>query len=305
MTTASFCTGGGGLEMAHPGPLVAVAEIDPAANRVLAERFPGTPNWGDITRLESSLWRTPSVDRILAGIPCQPVSEGGRKLGAEDPRWLGGAFLQAVARLRPWTIDLENVENLASVRFTAEREGILNGLTAMGYSVRWGVMGACVVGAPHCRHRFYLHAVYGHRNEGAQRVTMPACNKAGRVLFPSPRAGDGIRGAELSRAARTGTGGTLADAVVGLFLSGAIRGAFAQDLARWEEITGREAPVPVEEARTQSGVRLAAPFAEWLMGWPKGWVTDLVPRKDALRIIGNGVVPQAAKEAHRILAGAH
>jgi DNA (cytosine-5)-methyltransferase 1 len=299
--TISLCSGAGALELGIPSAVLVVAETDPAASRVLAERFPSAPNFGDITQPWTDV---PTVDRVLAGVPCQPVSEGGLKLGADDPRWLGAAFLERVRLARPWEVFLENVENLSSVRFTAEREQIIKGLTALGYSVRWGVMGACTIGAPHCRHRFYLHAVYGH-GFTAERVTMPACNKAGRVLFPSPRAGDGIRGAELNRAGRTGTGGTLADAVVSLFCSGTIRGAYATDLKRWEDIVGRDAPVPVEPARTQSGVRLAAPFSEWLMGWPAGWVTDLVDRKDALRIIGNGVVPQAVARAYEILKSAH
>lgn len=40
------------------------------------------------------------------------------------------------------------------------------------------------------------------------------------------------------------------------------------------------------------------------MGWPDGWVTDVpgVSRNDALRICGNGVVPQQAAEAIRRMA---
>lgn len=39
------------------------------------------------------------------------------------------------------------------------------------------------------------------------------------------------------------------------------------------------------------------------MGLPAGWVTgaDGIPRKEQLRIIGNGVVPQQATHAYRTL----
>jgi len=37
------------------------------------------------------------------------------------------------------------------------------------------------------------------------------------------------------------------------------------------------------------------------MGLPDGWVTDLVPARHALRILGNGVVPQQAEAAYRML----
>lgn len=40
-----------------------------------------------------------------------------------------------------------------------------------------------------------------------------------------------------------------------------------------------------------------------MMGWPIGWVSDLVPALHARRIIGNGVVPQQAEWAFRSLMG--
>lgn len=37
------------------------------------------------------------------------------------------------------------------------------------------------------------------------------------------------------------------------------------------------------------------------MGLPEGWVTDLLGRSGALRVIGNGVVPQQAAHAWSLL----
>lgn len=37
------------------------------------------------------------------------------------------------------------------------------------------------------------------------------------------------------------------------------------------------------------------------MGLPEGWVTDLVPNRRALHTLGNGVVPQQAAAAIRLL----
>lgn len=44
---------------------------------------------------------------------------------------------------------------------------------------------------------------------------------------------------------------------------------------------------------------------EWMMGWPDGWVTDVsgVSRNDALKICGNGVVPQQAIAGLTFLLG--
>lgn len=68
-------------------------------------------------------------------------------------------------------------------------------------------------------------------------------------------------------------------------------------IRRWELLTGRSAPYPVERG-TRGQPRLAAAFSEWLMGLPKGFVTDLgLPYSAQHRALGNGVVPQQAVEA--------
>jgi DNA (cytosine-5)-methyltransferase 1 len=43
-----------------------------------------------------------------------------------------------------------------------------------------------------------------------------------------------------------------------------------------------------------------------MMGWPAGWVTDVpgISRNDQLKICGNGVVPQQAAHALRLLLAA-
>jgi DNA (cytosine-5)-methyltransferase 1 len=77
-------------------------------------------------------------------------------------------------------------------------------------------------------------------------------------------------------------------------------------IRRWEHVTGRAAPCPTEPG-TRSNRRLSPAFAEWLMGLPAGWVTAVpdIPRKEQLRIIGNGVVPQQAHHAYSLLLTPH
>ena len=79
-------------------------------------------------------------------------------------------------------------------------------------------------------------------------------------------------------------------------------GQYAAAIARWEAVVGQPAPEPTEPNRRGDGVRLAAPFVELMMGLPAGWVTDHVGRNDALRLLGNGVVPQQGAHAWRQLA---
>lgn len=75
-------------------------------------------------------------------------------------------------------------------------------------------------------------------------------------------------------------------------------GAYAPAVNRWQHVLGRAAPAPTEPGRN-GNARLSPRFVEWLMGLPEGWVTGVpgVSRNDALRLLGNGVVPQQAAAA--------
>lgn len=77
-------------------------------------------------------------------------------------------------------------------------------------------------------------------------------------------------------------------------------GPYAEACARWAELVGRPVPPPTDEEG-----RLSARFVEWMMGLPDGWVTavDGASRTRQLRLLGNGVVPQQAAAAYRMLAG--
>lgn len=61
----------------------------------------------------------------------------------------------------------------------------------------------------------------------------------------------------------------------------------------WWEMRFRPAPCAVEP-NARGNPQLSARFDEWLMGLPDGWVTEVVPRKAALKLLGNGVIPQQA-----------
>jgi len=80
-------------------------------------------------------------------------------------------------------------------------------------------------------------------------------------------------------------------------------GKFAPAIERWEELT-RPAPAPTKPDGKDGNHRLSAEFTEWMMGLPEGWVTaeDIgLKRNDQLKACGNGVVPQQAELALRIL----
>nr|WP_127891998.1 DNA cytosine methyltransferase [Streptomyces sp. S10(2018)] len=76
-------------------------------------------------------------------------------------------------------------------------------------------------------------------------------------------------------------------------------------IRRWEAILGRPAPEPTELG-ARGNRRLTPAFVEWMMGLPEGWVTAVpgIPRKEQLKILGNGVVPHQAHHAYGLLLGA-
>ena len=79
-------------------------------------------------------------------------------------------------------------------------------------------------------------------------------------------------------------------------------GRFEPAIKRWEQVIGRPAPAPTKPDGKDNGHRLSSMFTEWLMGLPEGWITGLgLKRNDELKLAGNGVVPQQAELALRIL----
>lgn len=78
-------------------------------------------------------------------------------------------------------------------------------------------------------------------------------------------------------------------------------GKFENAIRRWESVMG-EAPSPTKPDGRDGQHRLSSEFTEWMMGLPKGWITGHgLSRKDELKACGNGVVPQQAELALKIL----
>jgi DNA (cytosine-5)-methyltransferase 1 len=79
-------------------------------------------------------------------------------------------------------------------------------------------------------------------------------------------------------------------------------GKFEPAIRRWEAVLGRPAPAPTKPDGKDGAHRLSSALTEWMMGLPAGWVTDVgLSRVDELKACGNGVVPQQAELALRIL----
>ena len=71
-------------------------------------------------------------------------------------------------------------------------------------------------------------------------------------------------------------------------------GRWDETITLWGEVLGRSHPQPVR--RPGCVAQLNAPWVEWMMGLPEGWVSDELDNTPAMRVMGNGVVPlQAAR----------
>lgn len=369
-TKASLCTGTGMLDSSLPGRLAWCAETNEAAKLLLKREHPDVPNLGDITVPD---FAGTYVDLLTSGDPCQSMSAAGRQLASDDERFLWWDVERVIDRVRPRHIFLENVQNLVSVPLVkgGERGGVLklrlDSLRERGYAARWTVLGACAVGAPHHRHRWFLRAWYvGTDGTPAAERVINKCGaprSGGRALLPSPTRADSTGGPGVSpkrtggmnprtavtllptpvvrdadgrgegspdfwsrRAEYRSNGMPLGAAVtllptpratdykggpaqrgrrgdpgMGLAVQAEHWGKFAEAIATWENIVGRSVPEPTELA-PRGGRRLNAALSEWMMGMPAGYVTRDFARNDALRLVGNGVVPLAARAAWDMLA---
>ncbi|MFJ4997131.1 DNA cytosine methyltransferase [Microbacterium sp. NPDC088619] len=122
------------------------------------------------------------------------------------------------------------------------------------------------------------------------------------TMMPTPRATRGGSATEMAYA----MGGTRSDddRPQGVVAPGSGWGPYADAIARWEAVLRRPAPSPVRMDGKGGKARLNPELTEWMMGWPAGWVTAPeigLSRAEQLKACGNGVVPQQAAAALRMM----
>jgi DNA (cytosine-5)-methyltransferase 1 len=131
-------------------------EVDPYCQKVLAKHWPGVPCYGDIRELEGADVET--VDVLVGGFPCQPVSIIGQRKGTSDDRWLWGEYIRLIRQIRPRWVVVENVTGLRAIDDGRVFGTVLRDLAESGYDAEWDCIPASAVGAPHPRDRVWLVA---------------------------------------------------------------------------------------------------------------------------------------------------
>lgn len=151
-----------GIEAASAawGPLgwepVAFSEIDAFPKAVLAERFPGVPDLGDITRIDWSGYESGAVDVVVGGSPCQSFSLAGKREGLRGASGLMYEYIRAVRELRPRWFVWENVPGALSSEGGRAFGQLLSRMDGLGYGLAWRILDAQFFGVAQRRRRVFL-----------------------------------------------------------------------------------------------------------------------------------------------------
>lgn len=142
---------------------MAFAEIDPFPCAVLAYRFPGVPNLGDVSKVD---WEEFERDRgcpdvVVGGSPCQSFSIAGKREGLEGASGLMWEFVRACDQLRPRWVVWENVPGALSSSGGEDFRCLLQALDELGYCSAWRVLDAQFFGVAQRRRRLFLVAHSG------------------------------------------------------------------------------------------------------------------------------------------------
>ena len=211
----SLCTGGGGLdlgvELAIPGarPVCLVEREAFAAAHLVAAIEDGlmapAPVWSDARTFDGRPWRG-LVDGLVGGIPCQPHSAAGQKLGSQDERDLWSPARRIIVQSRVWFVLIENVSGMLTPPKSKEGAdeiagGLMSGgervwrdLQRLGFLVEGGLFTAEEVGAPHERARLFILAISDQRAGDFDRFAVSnACRGGHARRAQEPERGPGRR----------------------------------------------------------------------------------------------------------------
>jgi len=308
---ALFAGAGGGLLASKllGWSTVGAVEIERYPREVLLQRqrdgmLDDFPVWDDVRTFDGKPWRG-LVDVVSGGFPCQDISAAGRGTGLAGERsGLWFEYLRIVEEVRPRYVFAENSPNLR----TRGLGTIIEGLTGLGYGVRWGVLGAWHVGAPHKRNRMWVLA-YADSSSATQRgeyATGSGAGGRGEYQFGGC-GGDGGEGCAgeswkvkgdvaYANSVRESQSEGCEQIQRGRIVDGGeeVPNALCERLEGQREISGR-----VEQEHASTCVP-----CWWGIEPAVGRVAHgVASRVDRLKAIGNGQVPLVAATAWKILSG--
>jgi len=259
---------------------IGYVEYEEYCQKVLKQRIAdglldAAPIFGDIRAFISEGYAEAykgMVDVITGGFPCQPFSVAGKGLGEDDPRNMWPSTIECIRIIRPLFAFLENVPNLLTHEYARR---IFGDLAESGYDVRWRVLSAAEVGAPHFRDRIWIVA---HAHDKYRETSHPT--RSGET----PKEIRGQNSCDVSsplHAAET------ADS-----LSKRIQGGGTQEVQGKSRLSWGEGLRRLEDLRDRPDI--PTPLFRG--------VDDGIPNyMDRIKAIGNGQVPQCMARAWELL----
>lgn len=271
---------------------------------------------------------------------CQPFSMAGKRNGTEDPRHLYPYLERDIRAIRPVWCFFENVAGHLNLGF----DQVYASLSGMGYAVEAGIFTAEEVGAPHERKRLFILAIRKDWLEHATKQGLQVGRQGGirefqeeTAFWLDDRPQFASEHAELADTYSSGGGKDRESGELrteGIEQSPGNSGGSdeTQDGQGWEDrwpARPGEEQYEWEEPRTvitKAAARLLGGYGKKYPESFPAWQLEQVAyndtsgtvkpevgctvdgydlREDLLRAYGNGVVPQVAELAFRILLDKH
>lgn len=135
---------------------VFTSEINKYSLETYKANFDDELIYGDINLLEV-IECVPEHNILMAGFPCQPFSQAGKRKGLDDPR---GQLFYSIEKIlktqKPEVVFLENVKQLKGHNKGKTLQHMINLLENIGYSVKYDILSARDFGVPQNRERIYI-----------------------------------------------------------------------------------------------------------------------------------------------------
>ena len=296
-THLSLCSGYGGIDIGLKRVLpdvrtIAYVEIEAFSCANLVEKMESqqldaAPIWSNLKTFNAKPFRG-KVDILSGGFPCLPFSHAGQRKGTEDPRHLFPHIERIIRDCEPSIIFLENVEGIISAKYQGEPDTsvlqyVLERLEKMGCRATAGLFSAEECHLPHRRKRAFI---LGISNNDCQRLEEPRRHDT-----------DGCCSGELGDSKHDGLHSKKRDAT---------ESCSNQQENRILERTGsgrdkfparpKQPQHPWEYPRTISNEEVITALGGATYGIANGSMVHSC-RVDALRLLGNGVVPATCEKA--------
>ena len=158
LRTISLFSGIGGFELGL-APWVNVcllAEKDPYCRQILEKKFPKIPIINDVRHeIPEKVLQGGPIECILAGFPCQDISQAGKGVGLTGKRsGLISEVFRLTRQLQPNCVFLENVQLLRKRGLNK----VVSTFSVAGYDTRWVTLSVIDVGGLHRRNRIFILA---------------------------------------------------------------------------------------------------------------------------------------------------